>query len=141
MGGFWKWRQIEGWKSEKFAIFQMDITFFLFEVQRWLRYEKYSFFIELFEKQHRVTPKRNKRNKSNTLDQACLAWPKLPKFNIGYSFTKLIQEHFPHHIRIENHQTKSVSKFCSDYFFDMTLEKKKFESYIFVYFSLSECVF
>ena len=120
------------------AYFHMTITFFLFELRRWSRYENDSIFHEDFEKQHRVTPKRNK---SNTLDQACLAWPKLPKFNIGYSFTKLIQEHFPHHIRIENHQTKSVSKFCSDYFFDMTLEKKKFESYIFVYFSLSECVF
>ena len=32
----------------------------------WPRYEKGTIFHELFEKQHRVTPKRNKSNKRNT---------------------------------------------------------------------------
>ena len=59
--------------------FHMAITSYLFELQRWSRYENDSFFYELFEKQHRVTPKRNKSNKNNTWDHACLSWPNVPK--------------------------------------------------------------
>ena len=50
-------------------------------------------------------------------------WPNLSKFNIGHSFTKLIQRDFQHPICIKNQQTKSISKFCCDYFFDTTLGK------------------
>ena len=126
VGGFWKWRQIEGWKSEKFAIFQMAITFLLFEVQRWLRYEKDSIFIELSEKQHRVTPKRNKRNKSNTLDCTRVTWPKSWKTKVVHSFTKLIWDGFQQGICIENPSNRSISKFSSDGFSNRRLEKKFF---------------
>ena len=68
-------------------------------------------------------------------------WPNLSKFNIGYSFTKLTQGEYQHPIRIKNQQTKSISKFCCDYFFDTTLGKNIFERSIFTYFSPSECTF
>ena len=44
------------------------ITFFLSELQVWPRYEKYSIFHELFEKQHRVTPKRKKKATKATFE-------------------------------------------------------------------------
>ena len=126
VGGFWKWRQIEGWKSEKFAIFHMAITFFLFEVQRWLRYEKDSIFIELSKKQHRVTPKRNKRNKSNILDFTRVTWPKSWKNKVVHSFTNLIWDGFQQGICIENPSNRSISKFSSDGFSNRRLEKNFF---------------
>ena len=42
------------------------ITFFLFGLWTWPRYGKDSIFHELFKKQHRGTPKRNKSNKRNS---------------------------------------------------------------------------
>ena len=36
---------------------------------------------------------------------------------VVYSFTKIVQEYFRHHIYIKNQQTKSTSKFCSIHFF------------------------
>ena len=45
---------------QKFWKFQSAITFFLSKLYRRPRYEKYSIFHELFEKQRRVIPKRNK---------------------------------------------------------------------------------
>ena len=52
----------------EFGVFSHGHNFFLFELQKWLRYENDSIFHEDLQKQHRVTSKRNKRNKSNTLD-------------------------------------------------------------------------
>ena len=115
-------RQKSKVKMWKFDVFSHDHNFFLFEVQTWPTYEKYSIFHGDSKKQHRVTPKRNKCNKNNTLSQASLDWPNISKIEVVYSFTKLVQEHFRHHIYIENQQTKSISKFCSIYFFDMTLQ-------------------
>ena len=66
VGSYWKWGKNQSWKCENSMYFHMTITFFLFAVQTWPTYEKYSIFHEDSKKQHRVTPKRNKSNKRNT---------------------------------------------------------------------------
>ena len=112
VGSYWKWGKNQSWKCENSMYFHMTITFFLFEVQTWPTYENYSIFHGDSKKQHRVTPKRNLRNKNNTLSQASLDWTNISSIKVVYTFTKLIQEHFRHHIYTENQQTKSISKFC-----------------------------